>query len=156
MKNQNEIKIVKKELLFLKQYAKNLRMHSAIYGKQDQTLFVEDELVDYLHYTKSIIDCTKKQRGGGENPLLIAMMKRDKIQRIRKENDSKAYVLMKALEQLSPNENTLLMDVYIRSLPKKIILRHQGEVVDSTFYRRLNKACYHLYLLLEAMNYPFS
>lgn len=156
MKNENEIKAVKKELLFLKQYAANLRMHSAVYGKKDQMLYVEDELVNYLHYTRSIIDCTRGYHNNGENVIIEAMMKRDKIKRIRKEHDSRAYVLMKALEQLSPSENQLLTDVYIRSLPKKVILRHQGEVVDSTFYRRINKACYQLYLLLASMNYPFS
>ena len=154
--NQLEINLVKKDLFFLKQYAANLRMHSALYGSKEQALYVEDELVNYMHYTKSIIECTSQPRNYDENPIIKAMMKREKLQALRKEQDYRAFVLMKALEQLSSLEKRLLIDVYVRSLPKQIVLRHQGEVVDSTYYRRLNKACQNLYQLLAAMNYPFS
>lgn len=154
--NQIEITLVKKELLFLKQYAANLRMHSALYGSKEEALYVEDELINYMRYTKSIIDCTSQPRNYEENAVIKAMMKREKLQQLRKEQDYRAYILMKALEQLPPLENKLLIDVYVRCLPKQIILRHQGEVVESTYYRRLNKACEKLYQLLAAMNYPFS
>ena len=44
--NQLEITLVKKELLFLKQYAANLRMHSALYGSKEEALYVEDEVIN--------------------------------------------------------------------------------------------------------------
>ena len=153
--NQIQIRQVKKELLFLKQYAANLRMHSALYGGKEEMLYVEDELVDYLHYTRSIIDCSHHPHHY-ENPLLKAMIKKEQAQQLKKEQDYRAYMIMQALEQLEPLEKRLLMDVYIKSLPKSLILRHQGEVVESTYYRRLNKACIHLYELLEGFQYPFS
>ena len=47
---------IKKEMLFLQRYAEELRLHSVLYEEDGRHLQIEDELVDYLHYTRSVLD----------------------------------------------------------------------------------------------------
>jgi|GEM_PF-3881212 len=56
------IRNMKRQLLFLKQYTASLRLHSVLYGEDCVQLQVEDELSDYLNYTRSIVQTS---RNGG-------------------------------------------------------------------------------------------
>ena len=54
--NQQITQQIKKEMLFLQRYAEELRLHSVLYEEDGRHLQIEDELVDYLHYTRSVLD----------------------------------------------------------------------------------------------------
>ena len=142
------IKEMKKEMLFLKAYIKKLRMYSVLYNDQFEPLKVEDQLTDYIHYTKSVIDC-RRNNHNYENPILKAM-ERLEIKRNQEEKaHAHAYLILSAIEQLSTKERNLLLDHYIREYNKEIICMRQGDIVLSTFYRRLDRALLHLYVILR-------
>lgn len=39
--------------------------------------------------------------------------------------------------------------MYVRGLERSLVLRHQGDIVESTLNRRLRRACLHLAALLH-------
>lgn len=41
--------------------------------------------------------------------------------------------------------------MYVRGLDRRIIMLHQGDIVESTLYRRLQRAYQHVYELLRYM-----
>lgn len=144
------VKVMKKRLQFLKQYSATLRLHSALYAQKGEELRVEDNLLDYLHYSKSILHANGKTAyATSENAVLIAMEKqrRDKIK--AEQRDKQAYILLEGIKQLPPMERLLLLDVYVRQFDKVIILQHQGDIVESTLHRRIRRACLHLAIILQ-------
>lgn len=144
------VKVMKKRLQFLKQYSAGLRLHSALYAEQGNELQVEDSLVDYLHYSKSILCANKKPTyGSKENEILIAMEKQQKAKLKAEQRDQQAYILLEGIKQLHENEKQLLLDIYVKQLDRRIILHHQGDIVESTMHRRLRKACLHLAQILH-------
>ena len=122
---------MKRELLFLKEYAKRLRLQSALYGEDTPPLLVEDELVDYMHYTKSIVH-TGKGHKEKKDAVLRAMEQRQRMRNRQLAQDEHAYILLQAILQLDVQKKELLIDMYVRDLPRAVILRHQGDVVEST------------------------
>lgn len=144
------IRAVKERMHFLKQYTASLRLHSILYAQDGEGLQVEDNLVDYLHYTRSMLRATEKQ-GYYEkgNAVLNAMELQARDKRKAAQKDRQAYILLEAIKQLKGLERDLLLDIYVKQVDKEIILRHQGNIVESTFHRRLRKACLHLAFLLQ-------
>lgn len=155
--NQKEKQIVlqmKKEMEFLKQYTQELRIHSALYSNNSSSLQIEDDVVDYLHYTKSIIHVSNDQQNHYE-PVLKAMERMDYVNNKKNERHLHAYVLLQIIMQLPVLEKELLLDLYVRNLNKKVILLHQGDIVESTLYRRLQRAllrAHKLYQTLEIID----
>lgn len=144
------VRDMKKRLQFLKQYTAGLRLYSAIYSQQGTELQVEDSLVDYLHYSKSILCANRKPTYGmKENEILVAMEKQQKDKKKAEQRDYQAYILLEGIKQLHAKEKQLLLDIYVKQLDKRIILLHQGDVVESTMHRRVRKACLHLAQILH-------
>ena len=141
---------IKKEMLFLQRYAEELRLHSVLYEEDGRHLQIEDELVDYLHYTRSVLDLRNdcKQR---KEPVLKAMEQRNLRHLQKQSRDHHAYQLLQTILQLPKQEKDLLLDMYVRGLDRRIILLHQGDIVESTLYRRLQRAYQHVYELLRYM-----
>ena len=139
---------MKGELLFLKQYAKRLRLQSALYGEETSSLQVEDELVDYMHYTKSIVH-TGSGHKEKQDAVLRAMEQRQRVRSQQLAQDERAYMLLQAILQLDKQKQELLLDMYVRGLPRPMILRHQGDVVESTLNRRLRRSYVQLAVLLK-------
>ena len=67
------IRNMKRQLLFLKQYTASLRLHSVLYGEDCVQLQVEDELSDYLNYTRSIVQTSRNGGYVHRDPVLDAM-----------------------------------------------------------------------------------
>lgn len=126
------IRNMKRQLLFLKQYTASLRLHSVLYGEDCVQLQVEDELSDYLNYTRSIVQTSRNGGYVHRDPVLDAMERQ-----------------RRAREKVMEQEKELLLDVYVRGLKRELVLRHQGDIVESTLNRRLRRACLHLAALLH-------
>lgn len=149
MNEMDKVQAMKSEMKFLSGYVKNLRMYSILYDTQDQKgLMVNDSIMDYLHYTRSVIDC-RKQNHVHNNPILVAMEEIEKQNSRLNSEHARAYLDLSAIEQLHNDQRQLLLDYYIRDLDKKVICQRCGDITRSTFYRRLNKALANLYDLLR-------
>ena len=140
---------MKRQLRFLKQYTASLRLHSALYGEESVQLQVEDELSDYLNYTRSIVQTSKNSSYVHTDPVLEAMERQRRARERVQKQDQKAYVLLQGILQLKDLEKELLLDLYVRGLERSLVLRHQGDIVESTLNRRLRRACLHLAALLH-------
>jgi hypothetical protein len=152
MKEEKEYihKEMKKKMKQLQKYTATLRLRSILYDESNRSLEVEDDLVDYLNYTKSIINCSSSRKTYySGDPVLSAMEKRHKNQQERKKQDEDFYVLLLAIQQLPELERNLLFDLYVRNLDKKVIELRQGGIVESTLHRRLNRALEHLWEYLK-------
>ena len=134
------IRNMKRQLLFLKQYTASLRLHSVL---------VEDELSDYLNYTRSIVQTSRNGGYVHRDPVLDAMERQRRVREKVMEQDQRAYVLLQGILQLEEQEKELLLDLYVRGLKRELVLRHQGDIVESTLNRRLRRACRHLAALLH-------
>ena len=107
-------------------------------------------MVDYLHYTRSILHASEKQGYCNKGSAVInAMELQQKDKQKTAQKDRQAYILLEAIKQLKDMERDLLLDIYVKQVDKKLILQHQGSIVESTFHRRLRKACLHLSLTLQ-------
>ncbi len=150
MNEMDKVHEMKNEMMFLKGYVKNLRMYSILYDNQEEKgLMINDSIMDYLHYTRSVIDCRKQNRVQN-NPILIAMEQIEKQNSRISAEHARAYIDLSAIEQLHHNQSQLLIDYYIRDLDKEVICKRCGDITRSTFYRRLNKALASLYDLLRS------
>lgn len=152
MKEEKEYihKEMKKKMKQLQKYTATLRLRSVLYDEESKTLEIQDNLVDYLNYTKSIIYCSSNRKVYyGNDPVLTAMEKRRKRQEDRKRQDKELYVLLLAMKQLPELEKNLLFDLYVRNLDKKVVEMRQGGIVESTLHRRLNRALEHLWEYLK-------
>ena len=143
------IRNMKRQLLFLKQYTASLRLHSVLYGEDCVQLQVEDELSDYLNYTRSIVQTSRNGGYVHRDPVLDAMERQRRAREKVMEQDQRAYVLLQGILQLEEQEQELRLDVYVRGLKRELGLRLQGHVVDGTLTRRLRRACLHLAALLH-------
>ena len=143
------IRNMKRQLLFLKQYTASLRLHSLLYGEDCVQLQVEDELSDYLNYTRSIVQTSRNGGYVHRDPVLDAMERQRRVREKVMEQDQRAYVLLQGILQLEEQEKELLLDLYVRGLKRELVLRHQGDIVESTLNRRLRRACRHLAALLH-------
>ena len=70
------LQTLKQEMEFLRYYCANMRLKSLLREK-GEALQVEDDIMDYLHYSKSVISL-KRHQGKEENYVLSAM---DKMQK---------------------------------------------------------------------------
>ncbi|MEG0360816.1 MAG: elastin [Longicatena sp.] len=140
---------MKEQLLFLKQYTQSLRFQSVVYGTKGKSLQVEDGLVDYLHYSKSVIRAHKKKTSPRKDPIIDAMMKQKRHQELEKKRDEQAYFLLEGISQMEIRERDLLLDVYVRQYAKQVVFRNQGNIVESTYHRRLRKAYLQLAIILH-------
>lgn len=143
------IRNMKHKLLFLKQYTASLRLHSVLYGEECVQLQVEDDISDYLNYTRSIVQTSKTSGYVHKDPVLEAMERQRRAKERVMEQDQRAYVLLQGILQLEEQERELLLDLYVRGLKRDLVLRHQGDIVESTLNRRLRRACLHLAALLH-------
>ena len=73
------IRNMKRQLLFLKQYTASLRLHSVLYGEDCVQLQVEDELSDYLNYTRSIVQTSRNGGYVHRDPVLDAMERQRRV-----------------------------------------------------------------------------
>ena len=141
------LQTLKQEMEFLRYYCANMRLKSLLREK-GEALQVEDDIMDYLHYSKSVISL-KRQQGKEENYVLSSMEKMQKHKEDLQSRDERAYILLGGIAQLKEQEAQLLLDVYVRQYDKKKILQRLGGVVESTYHRRLKKALLHLALVLK-------
>ena len=81
--------------------------------------------------------------------MLEAMERQRRARERVQKQDQKAYVLLQGILQLKDLEKELLLDLYVRGLERSLVLRHQGDIVESTLNRRLRRACLHLAVLLH-------
>lgn len=147
--DEKTIREMKKRLEFLRTYAASLRLYSNFedtsYGLQ-----VEDGIMEYLHYSSSILQSRgKKGSYNSYNPVLEAMMKQEASREMKTKKDELAYLLMQGIRQLQTPFDKLLQDLYISDLPRAEILHRQGDIVESTLNRRLRKALLQLAELLQ-------
>lgn len=129
---------MKKRLLELQTYMRKLRLQSAIYDTNDVQLQVNDDLMDYMHYTKSVIDCRKRTMVY-EDPIVYAMDQQQKQQAYQRKQEFECLCLLKAIHQLPIIYRQLLLDYYVRGVHRFHIMQQLG-IVESTFYRRHQKA----------------
>ena len=76
---------------------------------------------------------------------LMGQGKKDEAEEMKKQVAEQSARLAALEEQ----EKELLLDVYVRGLKRELVLRHQGDIVESTLNRRLRRACLHLAALLH-------
>lgn len=139
--------MMKQQMQFLKQYSAQLRLYSTLYGTNETTLQVEDNLVDYLHYTSSIIHCNTKSHSR-KDPYLKAMERQEQRHLYETKQEKHAFELLQSIQHLKKQEADLLFDLYVRCYSRVVIMQRQGNIVESTLNRRLNQALLHLALLL--------
>lgn len=149
IKEDETIREMKKKLMFLRTYAASLRLYSN-FEETPHGLQVEDGLMEYLHYSRSIVQSNGKKGGySSYDPVLEAMMKQEAHSQQRARKDQLAYLLMQGIRQLPSPLDQLLQDLYIKDLDKALILHHQGDIVESTMNRRVRKALLQLALILQ-------
>ena len=150
---KNTIKVMKGHLNFLKKHVATYYIHNALYGGENQNLQVEEDICEYLQYTKNVVNNSKSTNDFYYNPILD-VMEQQKITKQRLiEEDKKAYFLLQGVLHLKKQERELLMDLYVRGLERQLVLRHQGDIVNSTLDRRIQRACLHLAELLSLQIY---
>ena len=136
---------MKRQLLFLKQYTASLRLHSVLYGEDCVQLQVEDELSDYLNYTRSIVQTSRNGGYVHRDPVLDAMERQRRAREKVMEQDQRAYVLLQGILQLEEQEKELLLDVYVRGLKRELGIapsgRHCGKHAESKASPCLSAPC---------------
>lgn len=153
MDERATVQIMKKQLHELKIYCANMRLQSILYGDEEERLQVEDEIGNYLHYSKSIVQVSKQKQYDKKDPVLQALHRQQKHQEIMQERDASAYVLLQGIAQLSEKEKELLFDVYIRQYSRDRIRAKEGGIVESTYHRRLHKAILNLAQIMNCVIY---
>ena len=154
MRDKQIIYFMKEEMEFLRRYTRQLRVQKSLYGQNVVELEANDDIMDYLSYTKSIIDVTNTTRGSVE-PAFEAMKRKQSVQVYLEKRNQHAYMLMQAIKGLDSKDRSLLLDVYVKNLDRKVILYRHGDIVESTYYRRLDKALLALYdLISNVFEYP--
>ncbi len=144
------IKEIQKRLIGLKEYMRKLRLQSAIYDMEEEQLQVEDDIMEYIHYTKSMIDC-RKRITVYEDPIIYAIDQQEKELANRKKHQFECLCVLKAIYQLPTMYSELLLDYYVRDLHRFQIMQRCG-IVESTFYRRHQKALEKLVELLGVVD----
>lgn len=150
---KNTIKVMKGHLNFLKKHVATYYIHNALYGGENQNLQVEEDICEYLQYTKNVVNNSKSTNDFYYNPILDVMEQQKKTKQRLIEEDKKAYFLLQGVLHLKKQERELLMDLYVRGLERQLVLRHQGDIVNSTLDRRIQRACLHLAELLSLQIY---
>lgn len=148
---KNQILWVKEQLILLKDYVSKVHFYATL--QEDENFHVEDDLVSYLHYTKSIVSLQGVNNTRFE-PVLQAMEMQYQSKKEVSKLHQRMYALLQAIDHLPHLEKELLVDVYIRGYDKQTIYRHQGQIVESTYYRRMNRACLHVFSYLQG-NYTW-
>lgn len=142
---------MKNRLQYLKYYCANIRLHSVLYGDEQEELYVEDGVQDYLHYTKSIVHIDTKKTYLRHDPIVKAMAKQDQQKEALTRRDASAYVLLQGIAQLSQVERELLLDTYVRQLDRNVMMTKAGGIAESTYHRRLHKAILHLAIVMHCV-----
>lgn len=145
--DKKTIAMMKQQMQFLKQYCAQLRLYSTLYEEHTTSLQVEDSLVDYLHYTSSIIHCNTMNHTR-KDPYLKAMERQEQRHLHETKQEKHVYELLQSIHHLKKQEADLLFDFYVRCYSRHVIMQRQGEIVESTLNRRLNQALLHLAILL--------
>lgn len=143
------IKVMKKDLDYIKNYSANIRLQSILYGEYDEVLQVEDEVSDYLHYTKSIVYAGKTSSRDQNDVVINAMMRQQRHHETMKQRDAQAYIVLQGVAQLEKRERELLFDIYVRQYSRAHIMRKAGGIVESTYHRRVHKAMMNLAIILH-------
>lgn len=134
VKEKATVKKMQKQCLFLKNYLASLRLQSILYDCEENALRVEDERAMYVSNTH---DQTNKRDNSTYNAqIMIEHMKKQPSD----QHAIQASILLKAIRQLPQPHQQLLIDIYVLQLDKSQVLVHCGNIVDSTFHRRLKKA----------------
>ena len=147
------IKIMKEHLDFLKKHFASYHIHHALYGEENQYLQIEEDICGYLDFAKDAIYASKKADAFYPNPIIETIELQQKIKQKLLEENKKAYFLLQGILHLKQQERELLMDLYVRGLERQLVLRHQGDIVNSTLNRRIQRACLHLAELLSLQEY---
>lgn len=153
MEAEKEIIVtMKKKLQGLSAYMAALRLRSVLYDETERVLEVQDDLSDYLQYTKSILSCRHHAHTYKEEPVLAAMQRREaRKERLQKE-EQEALLLLHGIDQLPPQEQSLLFDLYVRRYDRRVVMHRQGDIVESTLHRRLHRALLHLWEMLACLD----
>lgn len=147
------IAYMKKHLAFLKQYSASKRLEG-YESEPIHTQQVEDGAIDYLQYTRSVIQVSSSvQVDQSGRKLLDAIQRKDEENKIRREEaeqrDKLAYRFLQGIALLEKMECELLQDIYVRGLERKVVLARHGYIVESTLNRRLAKAYVNLAIILH-------
>ncbi|MEG0735729.1 MAG: elastin [Longicatena sp.] len=144
------VKDMKQRLEYLRYYSAGVRLQSILYGEYDSTLRIEDEIGDYLQYTKSVVQIDRNASyHERENVVLQAMHRQQKHKEQLQKRDLQAYILLEGIAQMKKSERELLFDVYVRQRSKQQVMKELGGIVESTYHRKLHKAMLHLALILH-------
>lgn len=143
------IKFMKKELNDVKNYSATIRLQSILYGEYNEILQVEDEVSDYVHYTKSIVQASKTRYHDKKDVVLDAMMRQQRHHETMKLRDAQSYVVIQGIAQLEKKERELLFDIYVRQHSRAYIMNKEGGIVESTYHRRVKKAMLNLAIILH-------
>lgn len=144
--NQNEVdekatmKKIKQAMHFLSEYAWMIK---------DQDMLVEDELdiMDFISYTRSVIDIKEKTHPK-ELSILHAMEQRDRAQLRQDKRMKQLELLFHAISFLPKNEQKCVKMKYIDH-ESMLHIASNLNVSTSTAHRILNKAYLHLAQLLD-------
>lgn len=141
------LSIMRKHLLFLARYAYLLEMQEVT-----EVMVEEESLLNYLPYTKSIIDVQGKSSLSQSTKVILAMEKYDKQReqkrREREERRLRCLWLMQGILVLPEVERKALLHKYVQHLSHEQIT-HQMDISMSTLHRILKRACIDLAQILE-------
>lgn len=143
------VSYMKQEMEQLSHYCATLRLQSVLYGEDHTVLQVEDDITDYLHYSRSVVHIPRKPLKSLNEPVLEAILRKQRHSEIIQQRDANAYILLEGIVQLQDSQRQLLLDVYVRQLSRTQIMQQAGGIVESTYHRRLQKALIELAILLH-------
>lgn len=144
------LSLIKKHLSFL---SKHVFLLDEV---EDVNHYVEDDdsIMNYLHYTKSVIDLhTHSSRNLQSNQLLDAIAKKDEHEkerrRLRLERKIRCSWVLQGILRLPENEKMLLLNRYVENQEKDVVLMKTKRLSNSSYYRMHRKACLHLATILD-------
>lgn len=144
------VKRMRKHLKFLMEYAYLLNKEP---NETKDYVEEQDDLINYVSYTKSIIQCSNASSIPQSTKLLEAMERQEEHQRqvkaLRERREMHCLWLLQGMEYLPEKEKTVLIYKYVERMSNAWICRRMNQISLSTLNRLHYKACIDLARLLE-------
>lgn len=143
------IAIMRQHLDFLSRYAYVLDKEA-----KREVVVEDDGVLNYLSYTKSIVDIQASQGNVAQSTkLLLAIEKYDKQKeqkrKLREERWLRCIWIMQGIQVLPEIEKQALLYKYIHHMEHEQITRHLNQISLSTLHRILKRAYLDLAQILE-------